>query len=416
LILAQVTGTNLNAAVAPRVTVLRGTSIETASAVSVRDVSYNEGDTGTAALFTTPPVVDAEDESMWLRFSFDGASVVHYPLQYVSNPTITIISPLSGAEGTIIRITGTTLDRAGKPSVLFGGVLAQVVDDLSDDTNLVVTLPPRTSADSPTRVNVTLLLGEWNTTHPQLFNYTVAAAAPANGADGSSVGVVVAGPVVGVLLLMVLVATALYWRQRKRRAQAEREMVAQINAFETQVVDAVKQGFAELQSDSTLAMDSQSDEWAKPRSLEEFMLRVCYTHRKTHPVPMAAMPRGYSDVIEQFTAVLYNERFIRAFARVIESTAGRSIADKCHIAALLQVRPLTNTLTKRTLSANQSPPPCLPAHLPTHSHRLPDHLTTHPSPTPTTRLLACRRCRHRICLFFCFSYCAPIATTSNLAS
>ena len=70
-------------------------------------------------------------------------------------------------------------------------------------------------------------------------------------------GVVIAGPVVGVLLLMVLIATALYWRQRKRRAQAEREMVAQINAFEKQVVDAVKQGFAELQSDSTLAMDSQ---------------------------------------------------------------------------------------------------------------------------------------------------------------
>lgn len=110
--------------------------------------------------------------------------------------------------------------------------------------------------------------------------------------------------------------------------------------------------------------------------MEDFLLSVCYTHRSTHPVPMTTMPKGcvlpamqpnfllgfarrlfsqsrsinthttyayehhapcrYSDVIDLFGNVLQNEKFVRAFTRIIEKTGGRSIADKCHIAALLQ--------------------------------------------------------------------------------
>jgi hypothetical protein len=233
------TGTDLDAASEPRVTVLRGTVLITATAVAVREIAF--ASSGTTAQFSTPllplssTVIAANNisEAVWLRFSFDGASVVHFPLTYISDPLVSTISPLSGEKSTIIRISGTTLARAGRPSVYFGSELAQPVDDLSDDTNLVVTLPPRPT-DGPTKVAVVVVHGSWNYTHPNQFNYTVAAEA-ASSAGSGGVGVIIAGPVVGVLLLMVIVASVLYWHQRKKRTVAQKEMVSKMNLLETQV-------------------------------------------------------------------------------------------------------------------------------------------------------------------------------------
>eukprot|EP00038_Savillea_parva_P022608 m.38083 g.38083 ORF g.38083 m.38083 type:complete len:2096 (+) comp5614_c0_seq1:192-6479(+) len=332
----SLSGTNLHAAASPRVSALRGTALSSAVLFSVRDISYSLD--GSSAQFLAPPfpvtssVVPTNfSEGVWLEFAFDAATIVHFPLTYISDPSVSAVSPLSGDDGIIVRITGSRFQQAGQPLVYFGTERASPVEGLSDDTDIVVTLPAR-PLGAPSKVNITIVHGLWNYTYPEQFNYTVAAA-PSSSSDG--VGVVIAGPVVGVLLLMVIIATVLYWHQRKKRALAEKQMVDKINLLEKEVVDVCKQGFAELQGDSTLSME-QIQSWAKPRSLEAYMLRVCYTHRDTHPVPMAKIPQGYSDVVDLFSAVLRNEKFVRVFTRIIELTAGRSVADKCHVAALLQ--------------------------------------------------------------------------------
>lgn len=325
-----VAGTDLNAALAPTVTVGVATSGVTAT------VAVAPGSDGRTATFVAPPHAVASGTNATLvatvTYAFDDAQVVA-ALPYIANPSILEVTPLSGASGATVQIRGGNLQRGGTPVVTFGGVPAVLIAELSSDTNLVVRVPDRTDTDDNGNVTVAFALGAWNATHAQPFVY---ASVGVVGAAEGGTPIAVAAPVVAVLVVALLLAVFVVRRQRRQRAKFETEMVGRIHKLEFQIVDVCKQGFSELQSDRTLSFRS-IDQWAKPRSFQDFMHKVCFTYPDTHPAPIRRTPAGFFDVVEKFSLLLRTKAVVGSLCRAVEKAPGRTIKDKFHVAALLQM-------------------------------------------------------------------------------
>eukprot|EP00041_Stephanoeca_diplocostata_P035003 m.1216799 g.1216799 ORF g.1216799 m.1216799 type:complete len:2198 (+) comp24615_c0_seq1:290-6883(+) len=328
-----VTGTHLNAALAPTVTV----------AVDGRrpTVGVTAGADGRSAVFAAPALTvaigDNATTAATVTYAFDSARIVT-TLPYIANPAIVEVTPLTGSVGATVQIRGTNLQRGGTPVVTFGGAAASPIAELSSDTNLVVRVPERAAEDEngndDENVTVRLQLGAWNATSTQPFMYASTGAVGAAESEGAPVAV--AAPVVAVLVVALLLAVIIVRRQRRQRAKYESEMVGRIHKLEFQIVDVCKQGFSELQSDRTLSFRS-IDQWAKPRPFQDFMHKVCFTSPETHPAPIRRTPAGFSDVVEKFALLLRTKALVGSLCRAVEKTPGRTIKDKFHVAALLQM-------------------------------------------------------------------------------
>ena len=274
-----------------------------------------------------------------LEFHFDDA-VATFTVPYIANPMVNAVTPLEGTPGANIQISGSNLFRGGTPSVFFGTVEAVISLELSDDANLVVVVPARDPDTAEFDVELSVTLAGWQDTHQHTFNYTAPGIDTSSSGDGTpedSIGLVIAVPVAGALVLALVVVGGMYRYKIIKRRKMERLLLGRMNRLEAQIVDVCKQGFTELQSGSKLTVQG-IDSWATLRPVDAFLGRVMFTSPATHPAPDgSALRAGVSNCVEPFLNILLNEQFVLLMASAIERGQGTTIKDKCHVAALLQV-------------------------------------------------------------------------------
>lgn len=265
-----------------------------------------------------------------LQFNFDAAVVVA-DIVFIANPSVVAVTPRVGSVGSNVQIKGTNLQRGGLPRVYFGSVRAQLLLELSDDSNLVAVAPENADIRS---VDISFILGNWSTTYNETFDYVVASASEA---PSDSIGIIIAGPVVAGLFLALVIVFALYRYKARKRAKMEKAFLGRMNRLEAQIVDVCKQGFTELQSGTKLTFNG-IDSWATPHPIDKFMTNFMFTSVNSHAVPdPTELKSGISDCVEPFLKILKDQRYVLAMTSVIESETDTSIKDKCHVAALLQV-------------------------------------------------------------------------------
>ena len=97
-----------------------------------------------------------------------------------------------------------------------------------------------------------------------------------------------------------------------------------------------KQGFAELQAGRTLQVNATK--LVLQRSYPDFASRVLFTRQRTHPAPSEKVGPGLKKPTATFFKMLKDPDFVLGMVSALEEQGKLfPIADRCHVAALLQV-------------------------------------------------------------------------------
>jgi len=159
------------------------------------------------------PVNGSQPQAVVLQLLFDGHETAGPSLTYFPNPVLTSVSPLTGSPGDLINLGGEWLQSGGVPTVLIGGVEAEIVS--VQDSSLTVEVPPMdvvTARSQGQALTITLVLGDFETTFERPFAVEAAAS--------EFPLVPVAGGVGGAFALLVVAFVIAYTSQRgKKRRQ-----------------------------------------------------------------------------------------------------------------------------------------------------------------------------------------------------
>eukprot|EP00051_Salpingoeca_urceolata_P005860 m.78202 g.78202 ORF g.78202 m.78202 type:complete len:2126 (-) comp14575_c0_seq2:2755-9132(-) len=338
-----VVGTSMDAIQAPTVTASHPThtlnstaSCEPIDATSFRCTAPNGSDvrphvTGAGLAVTLDFTMDNVQQQLPLSFT------------YFPDPTVSNISPLTGAAGAQLTVEGTGMSIGGNPEVFIGNAKATFFAAPSDLFLTVLVPDNAAEGEQPIRV----VHGNYVYEHSASFTVESSSSLP-------SAVIGAAGGVGGFLIIALIVVFVVSRLRLRRRQDQEQRLAKQMRDLEAQVVEVCRQGFTELQAGTQLAVKSAS---AQPYSFPEFAAKFLYTHLDTHPMPDGPASSGLSEELELFHQLLLHEDFVVAMVSSLESRGKDfGMKDRCHVAALLMTSlPRDGAYTFTVLKALLSP-------------------------------------------------------------